>query len=152
MSWTYTGDPTSSAKDSVRFLIGDTDQHDPLLDDQEILYMLGQYNNAPLNAAIRCCEQIAAKFSRRVNESVGQVRMDFAQASKAYRDMAMDLRRRMAIEGVKPFAGGISKSQKVSENQDKDRVKPNFSEHMQENEQISPWTSTIQDDYLRQGV
>lgn len=145
MSWSYSGDPSDSPKDYVRFLIGDTDRDEPLLDNEEIAVFLKLYNNAPMNAAIRCCEQIAAKFSRRVNEAVGQVRMDFSQAAKAYRDMAMDLRRRLAIEDMTPFAGGISKTQKQAEEQNADRVQPDFTRHMMENHQVSPFTSIGQD-------
>lgn len=141
MSWTYSGDPTVSKKDQVRFLIGDTDKTEPLLDDQEINYFLGQYNQGAINAAIRCCEQIAAKFSRRVNEAVGQVRMDFSQAAKAYRDMAMDLRRRLAIEDTTPYAGGISVADKSAEKANADRVKPDFTKHMDQNTQVAPLTN-----------
>jgi hypothetical protein len=141
MSWTYSENPESSPKDYVRFLIGDTDQSEPLLSDQEIGLYLRTYNNGALMAAMRCCEAIAAKFSRRVNESVGQVKMDFSQAAKAYRDMALDLRRRMAIDTVSPYAGGISKSDKYTQDLNADRVKPDFTKQMMDNNQISPFTS-----------
>ena len=69
MGWTYGGDPSASAKDAVRFLVGDTDSTDQLLQDGEITYLLSQYNNAPLNAAIRACETIMAKFARMADET-----------------------------------------------------------------------------------
>jgi len=141
MNWTYTGDPGSSAKDLTRFLIGDTDESEPLLTDGEIKWVLSQYNNTPMNAAIRCCEAVIAKFSRLANESVGQVRIDFQQKAVAYRELQRDLRNRLATEGAVPFAGGISKSQIRQENANTDRVKPAFTEHMMENEQISPWVA-----------
>jgi len=143
MSFTYSGDPDNSPKDAVRFLIGDTDKCDPLLDDEEIKYFLGQYNDGKgvINAAIRCCETIAAKFSRRVTEKVGQVSMNFSDAGKQYRAMALDLRRRLAMEDSNPYAGGISRSDKKTVEQNGDRVKPDFTKHMMENEQIAPWVS-----------
>lgn len=150
MSFNYSGDPETSPKDYVRFLIGDTDREEPLLDDQEINVFLANYNNGVIMSAIRCCEAIAAKFSRRVNESVGRVKMDFSQAAKAYRDMAMDLRRRLAIEDCKPYAGGISKTDKMANNQSADRVKPDFTKQMMDNQQISPFTSIGQNtDFLQ---
>jgi hypothetical protein len=69
MAWNYSGNPSSSPKDATRFLIGDTDSCDQLLQDGEIEYFLGMYNNAPINAAIRCVETIMSKFSRKARRS-----------------------------------------------------------------------------------
>lgn len=145
MSFEYSGDPETSPKDYVRFLIGDTDREEPLLNDEEIKTFLSLYNNGVVMSAIRCCETIAAKFSRRVNESVGRVRMDFSQAAKAYRDMAMDLRRRLAIEHAKPYAGGISVADKMAQAINADRVKPDFTKQMMDNHQLSPFTTIGQE-------
>lgn len=90
---------------------------------------------------MRCCEAIAAKFSRRVNEAVGQVRMDFSQAAKAYREMALDLRRRLAVEDMTPFAGGILIAQKIAQQRNKALVPPDFTRRMMQNQQLSPFTT-----------
>jgi len=141
MSWSYTGDPTSSAKDETRFLIGDTDSTDQLLQDGEIAYLLAKYNNAPLSAAIRACETIMAKFARMADETVGRVRIAFNQKYKAYAEMKTELRARIAIEGTIPYAGGISRTDVETVEKDEDRVKPEFSKHMLENQQMAPWTT-----------
>lgn len=147
--WNYSGDPDSSAKDQVRFLIGDTDSKDKLLNDAEIRYLLKLYNQFPMNAAIRACEVIIAKFSRLADETVGQVRITFSQKAKAYATLRAQLQERLAIEGATPFAGGISKTQKQSNEYDEDRVRPDFSKHMMENHQVAPWTSQPYDLWLR---
>lgn len=139
MAWTYSGNPGSNAKDAVRFLIGDTDQDDPLLLDGEITYLLGMYNNAPLNAAIRACEAVQAKFARLANERVGQVSIDFNQKAKAYAVMRDDLTRRLAVEDSSPYAGGISVADKEQQAQNTDRVKPDFTKQMMDNDQTSPF-------------
>lgn len=141
MTWRYSYNPGYNAKDQVRFLIGDTDHTDPLLQDEEIEWVLTQYNNTPMNAAIRCCESIIAKFSRLANESVGQVKIDFKQKAEGYIKMQTVLKTRLATEDAGPYAGGISKSDKRSNNQNTDLVKPDFRKHMMENEQIAPWTT-----------
>lgn len=141
MSWTYSSNPAYSAKDQVRFLIGDTDSNDPLLDDQEIAWVLSKYNNSPINAAIRCCESVVAKFSRLANEAVGQVRIDFSQKAEGYTRMMTILKTRLATEDAAPYAGGISVSDKQAQVQNTDRVRPDFRKHMMENEQIAPWTT-----------
>ena len=142
MSWTYV-DPTKSAKDAVRLMIGDTDQCDQLLQDVEIQYFLNQYNQSVYSASIRCCEVIMGKFTRMANEAVGSVRIDFSQKSKQYQVMVAQLRARLAIDGdLQPYAGGISKTDKNMETLDSDRVKPDFTKHMDENTRIAPRTSS----------
>lgn len=94
---------------------------------------------------MRCCEAIAARFSRRVSETVGQVKMEFQQAAKAYREMAMDLRRRLAVEDMTPFAGGIFIAQKLAQARNKALVPPDFTKQMMTNEQLSPFTTIGQD-------
>lgn len=139
--WTYSGDPNKSAKDQTRFLLGDTDKSDPLLSDAEIVWALSVYQNVPQNAAIRLCESIIAKFSRLTSEAVGQVRIEFQQKVENYRAMLRDLRSRLAMEDAAPYAGGISVSDKQSNAANTDRVRPDFTKHMMENDQIAPWVT-----------
>jgi hypothetical protein len=139
--WTYSGDPGRSAKDATRLIIGDTDPSDPLLTDLEIEYFLGLYNNAPINAGIRCCEAIMTKFARMADESVGSVKITFSQKNEAYRKMKGELQQRVAIEGAIPFCGGISVTQVRTTDQNTDRVRPDFTKHMMENDLIAPWTT-----------
>lgn len=142
MSWSYTGNPASSAKDAVRFLVGDTNTCDQLLQDQEITWILGFYNNAPMNAAIRACETIMSKFARMADETVGQVKISYSQKAKSYREMRTDLVRRLATEDGGPYAGAVSISDMQTVAQNADRPPPEFTKHMMENQQISPWVSS----------
>lgn len=141
MTWSYSGNPGYSGKDQVRFLVGDTDKTDQLLTDAEIEWTLQRYNNAPMNAAIRCCESILSKFARMVDESVGEVKISFSQRMKSYAMTLTMLKSRLATEDTSFYAGGISKSDKRAQEQNSDRVKPDFRKHMMENEQIAPWTT-----------
>lgn len=140
--WSYSGNPAHSAKDQTRFLVGDTNIQDQLLSDEEIIWALSQYNNTPMNAAIRLCETIMSKFSRLADESVGQVKISFSQKVKGYERMMTTLRSRLAMEDAQPFAGGILVSQKQVEAQNTNRVRPDFTKHMMENDQIAPWVTT----------
>ena len=151
MAWSYSGDPSNSAKDTVRFLIGDTDNRDPLLQDAEITYFLSQHNNAPVNAAIRCCETIMAKFARLCDESVGQVHLSLSQKYKSFREMRDQLQQRLATGDATPYAGGISVSDKETQTQNKDRVEPTFRKHMMEDYLIAPWTTQAINEFNIQG-
>lgn len=142
--FTYSGNPQGNLKDQVRFLIGDTDNEDPILLDGEINWLLSQYNNSPMNTAIRACEMIVAKFSRQADETVGQVKISFSQRAKTYLTTQNMLRQRLAMEDCAPYSGGISKADKLTNEQNTDRVRPDFTKHMMENLQIAPWTSQSQ--------
>lgn len=139
MTWTYSGNPSESAKDAVRFLIGDTDQQNQVLQDGEITWVLSLYNQSPLNAALRCCEAAIAKFTRLVDESVGSVRMSFSQRARSYETLLNTLRNRLAMEDSVPYAGGISVSDMKTVAANPDRVRPFFTRHMMEDWIVSPW-------------
>jgi hypothetical protein len=132
MSWTYSGDPSSSAKDEVRFLVGDTDEGDPLLRDAEVTYAINQTGGV-ITAAIRCCELIMSKFSRLADESIGPLRIDYSQKAKGYRTMISQLRERLFLNGAPPYAGGISKTDKHFNDQQTDRVRPAFTKNEMHN-------------------
>lgn len=144
MSWNYSFNPENSAKDEVRFLIGDTNIKDQLLQDEEIQYLLKKHNNYPLNAAIRACEAVISKFSRLADETVGSVSKSFSQKAQSYFKTMEMLRTRVALEGARPYAGGISVSDKQTNTQNEDLVNPDFKKHQFENQQLAPWTSNTQ--------
>lgn len=141
MTWHYTGDPESSPKDEVRFLIQDTDKCDPLLQDGEINFVLKRYNYAPINAAIRCCEILIAKFSRQVDESVGQVHVTFSQRVKQYQQLKIELQNRLTTESMTIYAGGVSRTDQNIIASNTDRVRPAFTRYMMNNGQTSAWVN-----------
>ncbi|MNO66693.1 hypothetical protein D3C76_574890 [compost metagenome] len=62
MTWSYSGDPTTSNLDLVRFLCGDTDPAYSFLSDEEINYLIGDKTNMK-RVAINAIEQIVTKLS-----------------------------------------------------------------------------------------
>ena len=145
MAWTYSGNPANNSKDAVRFLIGDTLKEDPILQDEEIAYLL-TVNGDPASAAIQGCEQIAAKFSRLCDQTVGSVSLSYSQKAKAYLAMAAKLRERLAIGNAIPYAGGISDSDKQIAASDQDLVQPVFRKHMEEAERDKTEFQKAQDE------
>jgi len=141
MAWTYSGDPGSSKKDEVRFLIGDTNECFPYLQDGEITWMLTQYNQCALQTSIRLCETLMAKFAGYIDETVGSVSLKNSQLLTNFTKLRDELRQRLLLQGIAPYAGGISKADKKTQAQNPDRVKPDFTKHMMENEQLAPWTT-----------
>lgn len=105
MTWSYSGDPSSSTRDAVRFEIGDTDQNDQLLQDGEIDYAIQQESNL-FGAAARCCEAIARKFAREADRAIGKTRVAASQKSQAYTKMALQLRKKASGYHL-PYASGL---------------------------------------------
>ena len=136
MSWSYSGDPSSSNKDAVRFLLGDTDAEQPLISDEEVEYILSLEANVIRAAAIGA-ESIAGKFSSKVDRSIGDFSESLSDLASQYLELARKLRKQAkqtsSFKAV-PFAGGISKDVKKTLEKDTDRVKPSFSRGMMENE------------------
>lgn len=125
MAFSYSGDPSDSNRDEVRFLIQDTDSSDPLFQDAEIDFLITD-EGSPLKAAMRGAETLMAKFSGLCDENVGRVRVAFGQKSEAYMRLCAKFRRRLAIRDAEPFAGALRESQKDSQELDQDRVPPIF--------------------------
>jgi len=93
MSWSY-DDPGLSPKDAVRFYCGDTDENDPLITDEEILFVLKKTQYHVEEIAAQVCEAIAAKFSRLEDKAIGELKGQYSQKAKAYLDLAVRLRKR----------------------------------------------------------
>ena len=149
MTFTYSGNPDLSPRDLVRFILGDTDAREPILQNAEIDWALNQYNSAPMNASIRLCEMIAAKMTRHADESAGSVSVSFSQVAKSFRSLRKDLVRRLATEDMTPYCGGISRSDKLTNDMRGDIVHTDFHVHMMQNWQLSPWvTGGLIGDYL----
>lgn len=92
MAWTYSGDPSSSMRDAIRFLVGDTDTDDQLLNDAEIAFCISQADSALYQAAHDSAYAIASKFSRMAtSKSVGDMSLSYADRAKAYFDLANEL-------------------------------------------------------------
>lgn len=123
MTWTYSGDPSSTDRDAVRFLIGDTDNTSQLITDEEISYMLAQEGSSS-SAAARICRSLAAKYARYTDQSVGDLSISYSQRYKQFSELAAQLESAAGSRVGIPYAGGISQSDKDSRESDTDRLLP----------------------------
>ncbi len=148
MNFTYSGDPSTSDGDLVRFLIGDTDSAAWQLSDEEIQAMLTL--NAPseigfdaILAAAACAEALAGKYARRADKSVGDLHITNSQISKNYLDMSARLRRQSSVNGAAPYAGAMTITDKDAQEMNPNRVAPFFKRGMNDNR--TPSNSNQQD-------
>lgn len=125
MSWTYSGNPSNSARDEIRFLVGDTDTTDQQVTDEEIAYAAANEANNQL-AAARIARALAAKYSRKADKSVGDLSISYSQMAKSFWDLATKLESSGSISGAAPYAGGISISDKQTVQDNTDRFVPSF--------------------------
>lgn len=123
--WTYSGDPSLSDRDKVRFWIKDTDDADPLLMDPEIDYVLSIYPD-PIMASAQCCRAIAAKFAQKVNRRVGDLSINYSDRQKHYLDLAAQFEQQGAMNGLSPYSGGTSLADIVTVEENTDRAAPSF--------------------------
>lgn len=94
-AWSYSGDPSSSDKDEVRFLIQDVDPTTPMLSDAEIQYLIDtwgpRFNSNTLTASV-AASVISRKFAGLIPISSDQVSAQLDELAKNYSQMAVQLR------------------------------------------------------------
>lgn len=108
MVWTYTGDPSNSERDAVRFHMQDTDVEDPLYQDEEIDYMLTQHGGV-IPTAIAMLRRLLVRFARHPDIRMGETWIydsDRHTMLKAALDALLTSRGAAA-----PFAGGLYKTE-----------------------------------------
>lgn len=129
MAWSYSGDPGASPKDEVRFLVADTDPADPIVSDEEILFMLAE-KGTPLSAAAALARVLAFRYARACDTAIGDYRVSLSAIAERYRLLARELSSKAGLVSAIPYAGGISASDKRRQEEDTDRVEPAFSRGM----------------------
>ncbi len=93
MTWTYSGDPSESGLDAVRYRIQDTDEDRPLLEDEEIEYELIEANNDVLQAALSCAEALIARGSHMVTKKIsGEITINYSDLTGQYERLVESLR------------------------------------------------------------
>lgn len=125
MSWSYSGDPSQSTLDQVRFLIGDTDDTDPQLSNEEIQFQIAQHESPEL-AGAHCCEVLSAKFARLVTKSVGSLSIQFSELQDHYKSLKEQLYAHAGADKVPPYCGGLLVSDKEANEIADDVVQPAF--------------------------
>lgn len=101
-SYSYSGDPSTSSKDSVRFLLSDKGPDTWLISDEEIAFLLSQNSNLYYAAALGA-EGIAASYSKQQDKTIGP--LTIRNGDKA--DKFTSLARRLRLQAAR-YTGGIT--------------------------------------------
>lgn len=131
----YTDDPKNIPADQVRLLLGDTDVAHERLSDAAIDFLLFDQNDNTTRAAARGAEFLAAKYATLPSEKkVGPLMLMYGTraitVSAQYAEIAQMLWAQASQEGVIPWAGGISRTDKLDRASDTDRIRPTFARRM----------------------
>ena len=132
MAWTYSGDPSSSERDELRFIIGDTDSSDQQFSDEELDYLLTEYGS-PLAAAVPAIEALIAKYSRYADQRTGDISISYSKRVDQYNDLLDTIKEKLATADARPYCGGISISDREIDEDDDDRVAPAFDRGFMDN-------------------
>ena len=100
--FTYSGDPTTSVRDEVRFLCQDTDCNVPMLYDPEMDYLIGQWLPAygsPIYVASIAAAVIGRKLAAIPDVSADGVSVQTSNLSTRYMQIAKDLRNEYQLLG-----------------------------------------------------
>jgi len=96
MTWTYSGNPAASNLDAVRFLCGDTDTTNQLISNEEITFLLSEWNSDTYLAAAFACDAIAGVYAGKSDSSrsVGDLSIStqYGASSRTFLERAAALR------------------------------------------------------------
>lgn len=89
--FSYGGDPSTSAVDAVRFLVGDTNEDRPLLDDREVEWAISLNPNQNL-AAATLADHLYGFFASKGDFKVGPVSKSYGKVAELFKAKAAQLR------------------------------------------------------------
>lgn len=105
MSFTYSGDPSHSDIDEARFLIGDTDDKSPIMQDEEIQYIINTYGSGTLtnNVKFQLFDRAATLFARDIKRSLGPQSEDPTSRLNFFKEQAAYYKNLVVVGGVSPI-------------------------------------------------
>lgn len=100
MSFSYSGDPSASALDEARFLLGDTNSSEPIMQDEEILYIIDNYPEGSNVLKYQLFSRAATLFARDIRRSLGPQTEDPTSRLDYFKEQAEYYKKLIAIGGV----------------------------------------------------
>lgn len=71
MSFSYSGNPANSPLDECRFILSDTDMNHPIMQDEEINYIIDTYGSSINTLRYNLFLQAATIFAREIKRTLG---------------------------------------------------------------------------------
>lgn len=100
MSFSYSGDPMHSQLDECRFLLGDTTEANPIMQDEEINYIIAQSGSNVTLLRYNLFTQAATFFARDIKRSLGPQSEDPTARLDYFRQQAAEYKSKLTSRGV----------------------------------------------------
>lgn len=100
MSWTYSGSPASSKMDECRFTLGDTVESEPIMQDEEIQYLIDTYGSSPNQLMYQLFSKAATIFARDIKRSLGSQSEDPTERLKYFNERAAVYKTKLVSSGL----------------------------------------------------
>jgi len=123
MSFSYDSARLTDEINKIRLHLGDTDEDEPLLQDEEIRLIQDSSTTFRRRVAA-CCRLICAKVARDVDYRLSLLSEDAGSIYERYKEMAERYEDMGSLNY--PWAGSILESFKKSTESDESLVKPKF--------------------------
>lgn len=152
MAFTYEAGLISSARDQVRFLVGDTDPDEFFLHDDEIAWLISIWKDkgSTFYVASMAAEAIAARFAREVSTTSDSQTVSTSELQQKYLDLAARLMRmhETLLTGGEVDMGGVY----AGEQPDPTVTSPAFGTGMHDyieagNQDMGDWGSVFHADW-----
>jgi len=125
----YTGDPINNPIDALRLQVGDTDNEELWLTDNDYSYYIQAYPNRIRQQALAASQAILFKLSRRTRERAGQIEVYSGDAYRNYADALIMMVKDPAFSSVNPISyfGGIIAQDFIDAKYNPDLIQSTFS-------------------------
>ena len=100
MSFSYSGNPTDSSVDALRFMLSDTDASSPIFTDEELEYMIGLYGDNPLMLEYQVFNQAATLFARSIKRTLGPQSEDPTSRLNFFKNRADQVKAKLIAKGL----------------------------------------------------
>lgn len=100
MTWSYSGNPASSDLDELRFLLGDTNESEHIMQDEELEYLISEYGANRNMLLHQSFIRAATLFARDIKRSLGPQSEDPTERLKFFKEQANAYKAKLAIAGV----------------------------------------------------
>lgn len=116
--FTYGNNPAANTVDEVRFLVGDTNENRPLLDDREVEWAISEYPDPNL-AAASLAEHLYGFFASKGDFKVGPINKSYSKVADLFKAKAEQLKAKACLSAGPSFpATKISTKNALANNLD----------------------------------
>lgn len=134
MSFTYDSGDLSTELNRLRLEIGDTDENDTLLQDEEVAKIQAEKSTFYLRAA-GCCGLICVKLSRKVRVKISGFSEDAGVVYDRYKELQNKFVQLASVSY--PWAASITASDKITNEDDTSLVQPKIKKGIHNNKGVS---------------